>query len=308
MRYRIEAWRSLGCVLLLAFATLAMSCSRLTPDDETLIDVGLKDRPPPPKPVPPPPPPRWTVDVIIDAASSSAARPNIEEALVGAVNFVATQDSNSEIRLWVLDKSDAQLMNKKDAAATGRDVVDSAHSASHGAADATLRVERLLTALSGAPKVSVSPLAEALTKIGLSPPSDRKHWFIVVLTNGVQERDTCPVSVYSRPRPCQPRFNCAPPAKPEWFKYLDTQRLLPVGGLAGAEVVFAHFEPNPTRRCCADAQCLSSMAFVQALQDLWRGALAERGGAHVAFELRGPTFPKLPEPVALPPTSTKETP
>lgn len=306
MHTRIRYWRRIAIVVVV-LALVATACTSFIPKDETLIELGLKDPPPPPKPIPPPPPPRYTVDIVVDTESVAAARPNVEEVIVGAVEFVATMDPASSIRLWVLDGADAQLLKRGDGSANGWVAAARTPNQNGRTPGATREVEQHLTALLAAPKAHGSPIAEALTKVSLSPPADRKHWFIVVVTDGVQERNAC-ARPYWQSNPCQPRFNCSPPLKADWLKHLDDQRLLPSGRLVGAEIVFAFFEPMPESRCCNEPECLSSMAFVQSLQDLWRAALQERAGARVGFELRAPSFPNTVQAFALPATATKEVP
>ena len=300
-------------VVFVALAICTMSCNSGISQDSILIAVGFKDPPPPPKPTPPPPPPRYMVDVVIDSASKTAEPAAIEEVFANTVDFVATMDPKSEIRLWILNDSDAQLVNLEAAPKGGR--VAAAKSGATGiphSAEATLQVERLLAAYAGTPKSQGSPIAEALTKVSLAAPVDRRHWHVVVLTDGIQESAPCDDDDTPRAAPhyptqdCQPRFNCTPPQKPDWLKYLAQQRLLPVGNFSGAEISFVHFEPTAHANAWSDHPCLPSMAFAQALEDLWRAGLVERTAARVKFELRGPTFPKPTPPAMVAANMTKE--
>ncbi len=294
---------SLGLV-----ALVTPACEKLTPDKETLVALSLADPDPPPPPVvppPPPPPPRWTVDLVIDTASSAASKSAVGETVAAAVDFIGEQDPTSELRIWVLDSADAQLVNQRSTNVNGWvQAVDGANPA-HRSGEATLRIERLMTALAAIPPAAASPVAEGLTKVGLSAPADRQHWLVILLTDGIQERNTCPAP-WDRPSPCQPRFNCTPPSKIEWLKFLDDQRLLPEGALNGADVVFGFFEPAPQQICCGDGRCLASMAYVQALQELWRAALVERAGARVTFSLRAAKLPAAAQATASKPVAKKE--
>lgn len=282
--------RSFACAFLVCVTLSETSCKTLIPEDSVLVALSMKDAPPPPKPVPPPPPPLYTVDIVVDTGSAPGAKANVEQVVTAAVEFVAAQDPGSDVRLWVLGESDAQLLSNQASSQSGWVV---ATDTAHRSPDVNLRIQRMLTAYSSARRSSANPLAEALTKVSLAPPSDRSHWLLLILSDGVEQRSQCRSPGYQLSRPCQPAFNCTPPAKAEWLKYLDQQRLLQGGALKGAAITFAYFEPSAEHRCCDEPPCLGSMAYAQALQDLWRAALAERAGGNVTFELRAPTFPKI---------------
>lgn len=265
-----------------------VGCGNWMPQDTTLVEYGIKDPAPPPVP---PPPPIIVVDIVVDASSPGGARANTDELIALAVDYVFRNGAGSQIRLWCLSSSSAELLVT--VSVPPGQSTESAPEAPR-LPQATLMQQHLLAELAKAKRTSVSPLGEALTKVALAAPADRSHWVIVVATDGIQNRKACSENYYVNPALCRLQFSCRPPVSKEWLKSLDEERLLAPGSLRGAAVVFAYFEPVATGgACCGHRPSLASMAFTQTVRDLWTTALVERAGATLTFTMRAPTWPRF---------------
>ena len=307
LRMTDDAW--IGVALSLTASIIlcgVTACEKFAPDKATLVALSMADPDPPPQPVPPPPPPRWTVDVVIDSASVAAAKPKIEETIAHIVDFIGVQDPSSQIRLWALNGSDAQLLDDKSLPQGDATRAVQTGQPPGRSAEATLNIQRLLAMVASAPRVGVSAIAEGITKVSLASPLDRGHWWIVLLSDGIETPEFCDEWDYYK-RHCRLRLSCSPSTKAAWSKFLNDERLLPPGSLNGAVVTFAYFEPTPRPRWYRDRPCLSSIAFTQAIADLWRSALTERAGAsRLTFALRAPEVPAQTSTAVAPTATTQE--
>lgn len=129
-----------------------------------------------------------------------------------------------------------------------------------------------------------SELAEALTRLGLSP-TDGMRRRVIVMSDLREYSDVLDAE-------CRPL-----PSRAEWLAKLRRRHLLPPGSFAGSAVHFARSVGGPV----TGRGCSWTVARDLALRDLWRAAFEAAGATEITFST------DVVDPARLTPSTTRTT-
>lgn len=253
--------------LLLAFVGLwsvaACDGEKLTALDSGCQSLGVCANDEPLKPV--------VIDLLVDhSLGSTGTAEHVREALNPMLRFVAAR--TGQVRLWMLGVNGTALaplgeqMAPKFTSRRGKGKARELESWLQSAENYFLVAAAPTFA---APPIKKSPLAEALSVVGLREAKHAER--VIVLLSDARETGIL-------------NFECGElPTGEKWRKALDKRGALLSDALTGIEVRFAFFGMPTLRGCPAD---LNRQRDVKAL---WESAL-RRAGATVAFDSGAPVL------------------
>jgi len=230
-----------------------------------------------------PPPPPEQFDVVCDATPGSSCAEQTMQRTLDIVLSRAAEHPGSTVGLWCLGStfSETNLVETQVSRAPQTQGTKARQRERGRWINEATNV--LMKATQACTKERAtryqSPLAEALTKVGLAHTSSSERWWLVVVTDGRE------MSSYARFE-CKHKF----PSDKQWQARLDKGQVLAPGSLMGAHVAFAFVTNGPTAKGRMCNAVDHSPKRAQLVRERWQTALVRAGATVLPFRIDGPVL------------------